>query len=100
MTWGLDFQTFKAYNRRERTQHSFSRGVTHMTEKLHLTKIEHRILVSLHLQGIIQWGRLARPKRVAVLESLQGKGLLDSDGSITPAGVQAGAPFNENVEIV
>lgn len=69
-------------------------------EKLQLTKTEHRVLVSLHLQGKIHWGRMKLSRRIETLEHLQELGLLDSDSRITPAGIDAGAPFNDNVEIV
>jgi hypothetical protein len=58
-----------------------------------ISPTENRILVSLHLQGHMgKCGSLNKQQRLALLQGLQAKGLLDKDCELTQEGVRVSGP--------
>jgi len=51
---------------------------------------EQRVLISLHLQGFVNWGAMKKGKRLQLLHGLTDKGLLDQNCRLTEWGIKAG----------
>ncbi|MDA3780324.1 MAG: hypothetical protein PF487_08945 [Bacteroidales bacterium] len=53
-----------------------------------LTKIEISVLRQLHLKGFVQWGSMAKNKRVSLLKSLEKNGYIKGI-ELTEKGIEA-----------
>lgn len=63
------------------------------TTEVKISATEKRVLISLHLQGCTgKMGSMNRAKRLALLQGLIAKGLMDKNCNPTKKGIELAAP--------